>query len=55
MTNKMTAWTGNVPTIKIESNASKANSLSTHPSASVYGWSVTTMSQATLYNTTRVG
>lgn len=55
MSNKFTAWSGNVPKIKIESNASKTNSLGDHPSTSTYGWSVTTMSQATLYNTAFVG
>lgn len=33
LTNKFTAWTGNAPTLKVESSGSKANSLGTHPSS----------------------
>jgi len=55
MTNKFTAWSGNVPTLKIESNASKTNSLDTHPSSSTYGFSVTTLTKANLQNTAFVG
>jgi len=55
MTNTATLWTGNVPKVKIESNASKTNSLAIHPSTTTYGWTVVTMTTADLYNTSRVG
>jgi hypothetical protein len=55
MTNKYTAWTGNVPTINIVSSAKSADSLAAHPSTSTYGFSVTVLTAANLRNTVLQG
>jgi hypothetical protein len=55
MTNKVTAWTGVIPKIKVESSASKTNSLDKHPSTTTYGFTVTTLTSAALFATARVG
>jgi len=56
MTNKVSLWTGVAATatatgwstVKVESNASKANSLGVHPSTSTYGFTVIEMTSANL-------
>jgi hypothetical protein len=55
MSNKLTAWSGNIPTLKVESNATKANSLDVHPTSSTYGFSITTLTKTNLQNTAFVG
>lgn len=63
MTNKVSLWTGVAATttasgwstVKVESSAKKAESMSVHPSVATYGWTVVTMTQSDLSNTSRVG
>jgi hypothetical protein len=49
MTNKLTAWSGNDPTIKVESNAAAKDSLvgAATPSTSSYGWTVDEITSVT--------
>lgn len=63
MTNKVSLWTGVAATttasgwstVKVESSSKKAESMAVHPSVSTYGWTVVTMTQSDLSNTSRVG
>jgi len=54
ISNKVTNWTTN-PTISVSTDVAKTNGLGTHPSSLTYGWTMTTLTQASIQASNYVG